>query len=150
MRDGRKHHNLRCRRPVVLPLLHALDRADQVATKRLQTIQPLKRFVVSKKAEHHVGFVLGEPLIGITKIGFSRPDRQLITRHGQIAKPQFVLRVQSVHEGLQPAMMLQSIGRCIANDGDAVALGKRQLLCRHRRYQHRQAHSQHNRKHQAS
>ena len=112
---------------VVLLAGHSVDRFSKIFAKRIESRFTLESFVVAEETEDDVGLILGEPLIGISKVVFARPQFEFIARKCQIPNRQIILGKQRVKVSFQPAMMLHPISKSVADPGDVIPFSQLQL-----------------------
>ncbi len=118
--DGGKENEARRARAVVFFVSRAFDEVAQIFLESGQTGFARERFVVTEKCENHIGFRLGEPLIGSAEVRGAQARFELVGREAEIAQDQIVSRKPANQVGIEPAVVLHAIGQRVADDADVV------------------------------
>ena len=100
--------------------LEMLQFLVEIRPKLTQPLGPLHRLIEPKKSEDNVRSGALHPVVGGAEVFGSMTERDLVASDGKVADHQFLIGKPGLDESLEPAGMLHTIGKGIADQDDVI------------------------------
>ena len=121
MGDRREEDEARRGGSVIFLRKRVLDELVEIALEFGESFGTGERFVVTEKGENHIGFVLGQMLVGRAEAGRAESKGQFVAGKAQVANHQFMFGKSSLNSRFEPTVMLHPLGERVADQAEMIA-----------------------------
>jgi hypothetical protein len=108
----------------VVGLLLLLEEGVEVGFEAIETVGALEGFVEAEEGEDDGGFGFFEPLLRRAEVFGARADGEFVGGEAEIADREIEVGEGLMEHGLEGALVLETVGEGVADDGDVVVLGE--------------------------